>query len=343
MMYSLKTSLMKKIIAKKQRNQPFDYAASESYSLKPNEDPVVNNSYYFSAHDTNTDESFYCRLGIRSSHSEVWFYYANGKNRYVLKTMLFKEDAPLKVTKSENGWSITYRGELTKEDSKSVFSEFEGEFTSNEPPIDFFSHMPPIRTAKAMAGEKWNKQFFKEIQSNNQVHYEQTGRLKGTLKIDGYTAHIDLPCVRDHSYGKRDWNYMNNHLWIMAVNDKSQLNFSMVSYPAMTVLEVGNYKSEGKPMAYMLDASYDRALVSQGSVPERLKLELTLNDKSKLSIEAKRTDTETYLFQNGDYCLIEGIGDFTVNGEAFRGIIEIGSNRDKTRIFNGNDIRNLKV
>lgn len=341
--YKLKTLLMKNVIAKKQKDKPFDYIASENYTLDQDADPAVNNSYYFSAHGTETKESLYCRLGVRSSHSEVWFYYANGTNRYALKTMLYKENVPLKVDKSENGWRIEYRGELTREDNTKAEAEFEGEFTSEAPPVDFFSHMPPIRTAKAMAGEKWSRQFFDEVQSNNQVHYEQTGRLCGTLRIDGRSIPIDLPCVRDHSFGKRDWNYMNNHLWLMAVNDTSQLNFSMVSYPAMSVLEVGNYKAANKPMAYMTEATYDRSSVVKGSVPEKLELSLTLNDKSRLHIVAEKTDEERYLFQGGDYCLIEGVGEFTINGEPFRGIIEIGFNREKSRIFNGKDIHSLKV
>ena len=340
--YRLKTMLMKSIIAKKQKNQPFDYEASENFSLSPNDDSTINNSYYFSAHGTDKKESFYCRLGIRNCHSEVWFYYANGTNRYALKTMLYQEDVPLKVIRNEDGWLIAYRGELTREDNTKVAAEFEGKFTSEEPPIDFFSHMPPIRTAKAMAGEKWSKQFFAEVQSNNQVHYEQTGRLHGTLKVDGEFIELDLPCVRDHSFGKRDWNYMNNHLWLMAVNNTSQLNFSMVSYPALSILEVGNYKTAKNPMAYMLEASYDRSL-TVNSVPEKLELAVTLSNQSKLNITAKKVDEESYLFQNGDYCLVEGVGEFTINGEAYRGIMEIGFNREKARIFNGKDIQDLKV
>lgn len=341
--YKLKTLFMKKMISKKQKENPFDYIASENFTLNPNDDPVINNSYYFSAHGTSTGESFYCRLGIRNCHSEVWFYYANGIHRYALKTMLYQENIPLKVTQTEDGWKITYCGELAKEDNTKAAAEFEGEFTSKEAAIDFFSHMPPVRTAKAMAGEKWSRQFFAEVQNNNQVHYEQTGRLRGILKIDGEPISIDLPCVRDHSYGKRDWNYMNNHLWLMAVNDTSQLNFSMVSYPALSILEVGNYKAANCPMAYMLDASYDRSAVAEGCVPEKLELSVTLNDKNKLHIVAGKTDEESYFFQNGDYCLMEGVGEFTINGEPFRGIIEVGFNREKNRIFNGKEIRSLKV
>ncbi|MCH5163652.1 MAG: hypothetical protein J1F36_01400 [Clostridiales bacterium] len=339
--YKLKTLFMKKMIAKKQKNNPFDYEAGENYALSNNDDWSINNSYYFSAHGAK--ESLYCRLGIRNCHSEVWFYYSDGSELYVLKDMLFKGDVPLNVHRTALGWKVEYKGQLTKKDGLNVSAEFEGEYSSSEPPVDFFSHMPPIRTAKAMAGEKWSKEFFAEVQSNNQVHYEQTGRLVGLLKIEDKIHKIDLPCVRDHSYGKRDWNYMNNHLWLMAVNETSQFNFSMVSYPAMTLLEVGNFKRANKPMAFMIDASYDRSAVITGSAPNNLNLTIILNDKSKINVVINKTDEDAYLFQNGDYCLIEGIAQFTIGNEKYRGILEVGFNKDKNRIFNGKDLRKIKI
>lgn len=342
MCYALKTLFMKKMIAKKQKAKPFDYEASESFALSENDDETVNNSYYFSAHGVTTRESLYCRLGIRSCHSEVWFYYFDGINRYALKDMLYKDSVPLKVYKNESGWRVQYDGELTGKDGKKVIASFDGQYTSDQAPVDFFCHMPPVRTAKAMAGEKWSKQFFADVQSNNQVHYEQTGRLVGTLKIDGKVHNVDLPCVRDHSFGKRDWNYMNNHLWLMAVNETSQFNFSMVSYPAMSVLEVGNFKAENKPMAYMLQARYDRKAVL-GEAPDKSELSIVLDDKRKLSITVNKTDEESYVFQDGDYCLIEGIAEFTIDGEKYRGILEVGFNKEKSRFFNGKEVQRLKV
>lgn len=334
---------MKNIIAKKQKAQPFDFEAGEQFALRQEDDPTINNSYYFSAHSTITKESLYLRLGVRNCHSEVWFFYSYGTNRYALKSMIHKDNVPLQVFRSEKGWRVQYEGELTRGDGETVSAEFDGEYISNQAPVDFFGDMPPVRMAKAMAGEKWTKAFFSEVQSNNQVHYEQTGRLRGVLKIAGETHDVDLPCVRDHSFGKRDWNYMNNHLWLMAVNENSQLNFSMVSYPAMSILEVGNFKSANKPMAYMLEASYDRAAISGGAMPESMALSLILDDKRKLDVTVNKTDEETYLFQNGEYRLIEGIAEFTINGEEYRGILEVGFNQASARFFNGKEIRKLKI
>lgn len=341
-MYALKKVFMTKMIQKKQAKKPFDYEAGENYRLPADADNTVNNSYYFSAHDPISGISFYVRLGGRNCHSEVWFYFADGENSYVLTEMLYKENAPLKVCRVEKGWQVEYSGDALDKSGKRVKVELKGLFVSSETAIDFFSHMPAVRTATAMAQEKWNKTFFNEVQKNNQVHYEQLGRFEFKIVIDGKPAEYALPCVRDHSFGKRDWNYMNNHLWLMAVSSNEQLNFSMVSYPAMSILEVGNFKAADK-MKFIVKADYDRNVVAKGVNPDNLSLVLTLDDGATLEVKIEKTDEQTYLFQDGEYRLIEGIANFTINGKDFRGILEIGFNGNKERWFNGKSIQKLKV
>ena len=134
---------------------------------------------------------------------------------------------------------------------------FKGEFTSTNKYLDFTSDMPPIRMAKAIAQEKWDKSFFKELENvSGQTHYEQVGVLNIEYSVNTKEYKYSLPCVRDHSFGKRDWNYMNNHLWLMAVSPRGQFNYSLVSYPAISVLEVGNYIKENKTN-YLISADLD--------------------------------------------------------------------------------------
>ena len=341
MFYGLKTRIMRGVVARRQRNRPFDYTGAETYSLPADADQTVNNSYYFSAHDTEKRESLYCRLGLRTCHSEVWLYYAGREGRFVLERNLFDSDAPLQISRSENGWRIAFDASVTGPGGP-VRLQLNGEFTSDQPAVDFFSHMPPVRMAKAMAFEKWTRDYFAQVQSNNQVHYEQTGMLRGTLCIGGQERRIEMPCVRDHSFGKRDWNYMNNHLWMMAVNRRSQLNFSMVSYPAMTLLEVGNFKPDGAPMDYVVRASYDRAAVAAGSVTKQLRVTLQMQSGRTLQVNAGLEDVQNYPFQNGEYLLAEGVAHFEIDGVPHRGILEVGWNGAKERIYNGKKVEDLK-
>ncbi len=341
-LYSIKTAFMKSILKKKKQNQPFDYEAWENFALTGKEGNDINNSYYFSAHDYDKKQSLYIRLGLRNTHSEAWFVFLDGENSYVLTQNLYTENCPIKVYKKEDKWLVEFTGELVYNDCGKVNASFKGEFSSCAEPVDFFSHMATIRTAKAMAAEKWANGYFDEVQKNNQVHYEQLGSITGELKLGEKVQEIFLHCVRDHSFGRRDWNYMNNHVWLMAVAPESYINFSMVSYPAMTMLEVGNYKEKGQPMNFMIHADYDREQVVKGVVPDKLDLVFTMADKKKVNVKAKKIFETAYPFQDGEYTLIEGIGEFEIDGKLYRGIIELGFNKEKNRFFNGKQVSKLK-
>lgn len=338
MFYKLKVAFMKKMISKKQKNKPFDYESAENYLLDKDAPPTINNSYYFSAH-SEKGQSIYCRLGLRSTFSEVWFVYFDGKKAYSCDKMIYTVNCPLSVAKEGETWRVKFNGQLT--DGSSTFSaKFDGLFTSSEDAIDFFTHMPAIRTAKAMAFEKWNKNYFSEVQKNNQVHYEQTGSINGKLILNEEQIEINLPCVRDHSFGMRDWNYMNNHLWLMAVNEDSQFNFSMVSYPTMTLMEVGNFKQEKQ--RFLIKAEYDRNLVTE-SIPSDFVAEFTFDDGKKVKLKAEIENVIQYSFQDGQYLLNECLATFTIDDKKIRGIFEIGFNKEKARIFNGVEVRRLKA
>lgn len=345
MFYRIKTSILKRNIAEKQKT-PFDYEKAENYVLNQNDDDTINNSYYFSAHDFISRESFYCRLGLRNCHNEVWFCYEKGVEKYIYTEMLVPHgsESPLTVQKYNGNWRIKFHGYLSGNDGKKIVADFDGEFHSDGQAVDFFTHMPPIRTAKAMAQEKWSKKYFSEVRANNQVHYEQFGSLNGALRLgNGKKFEFSMPCVRDHSFGKRDWNYMNNHMWLMAVSENEQLNFSMVSYPAMTLLEVGNFKPDGKPMTFMLSADYDRAAVAKGVIPQNFALKLQLDDGNSLNVVTEKISEQVYVFQDGQYNLIEGIANYSINGKRYRGIFEIGANGDSSRIYNGKNTKKIRV
>ena len=162
------------------------------------------------------------------------------------------------------------------------------------------------------------------------------------IELDGKEYLLNLPCVRDHSFGKRDWDYMNNHLWIMAINGEKQLNFSMVSYPALKILEVGNFRLGEKEQKFMKEAHYDRGEVVLRDNPNCLKIEYVTEDGFIHQIESKIIHKREYSFE-GVYFFLENIAEFIIDGEIYRGILEIGFNKEEKRAYNGENIRGLKV
>lgn len=337
MFYNLKKKIMSRAIDKRNRQNPFDYQKAEHFSLDGVEDPRVNNSYYFSAHDGKM--SFFARLGKRVNADETWFVVYLDDKVYSLNQEFFPQgQSPVKVEKDDENWAVSYQGVLNDNDEIT----FQATFIAKHNPIDFTSDMPAERMATGIANEKWNKAFFEQLQNvSGQCHYEQEGVLEGQLTLNGKTVDFQLPCVRDHSFGKRDWNYMNNHLWLMAVSSDRQFNYSLVSYPVMSVLEVGNYRDEAG-MHYLRQAGLDFHEINKGTIPQELSLNVLLDNGQKISVLAKKITGVTYHFQDGQYILHENIAEFVIDGNSCRGILEIGFNRDSSRYFNQRNLNSIK-
>jgi hypothetical protein len=337
MFYRLKKGLMCRALEKRNKEKPFDYSYAENFTLDGETDALLNNSYYFSAH--SGEMSFFARLGKRVHEDETWFaLYLEGK-LYSLKQELFRSGgSPLIVEKDGEKWTLSFQGLLNEDDQVS----FGATFTPKQAPIDFTSNMPPERMAGAIANEKWSREFFNGLQNvSGQCHYEQEGVLEGQLTLNGKTMDFSLPCVRDHSFGKRDWNYMNNHLWLMAVSSSGQFNYSMVSYPVITALEVGNYRNESG-MHYMMQADLDFRQVGKGSIPQELSFTVLLDNQQAIKVQAEVLTGITYHFKNGQYILHENIAEFRIDGQTCRGILEIGFNSESKRFFNGRDLNGIK-
>lgn len=326
MFFSLKKNIMCRVLEK--RNQPFDYQLAENYALPPDADPLINNSYYFSAHDGSM--SVFARLGRRVSADETWFaLYLDGR-LYSLKQELFpRGQSPLVVGKEQDRWTVSFKGTLNDGDE----IDFRATFTGTQKPLNFGSDMPAVRKAVGMANEKWNKAFFNELKTiDGQCHYEQEGVLQGQFSLNGRPVDFALPCVRDHSFGKRDWNYMNNHLWLMAVSKELQFNYSLVSYPALSLLEVGNYRDQNG-QHFQLESDLDLRQIDR--VPGELSFRVKLDDGRVVPAEARMLAGVSYHFQDGAYALHEQIAEYTIDGKRSRGILEIGFNADSSRFFNG--------
>lgn len=337
MLYEIKKAIMRRAVDKRKKDNPFDYQYAENFSLEGIDDPMVNNSYYFSAHDGKM--SFYARLGRRVSQDETWFALLIDGKLYSLKEEVYPSGkSPLSVRKLNGKWEVSFRGMLNESDEV----EFEACFQAGQEPVDFTSNMPAVRMATGVANEKWSRELFSNLQNvSGQCHYEQEGTLEGKLSLNGSHVSFSLPCVRDHSFGRRDWNYMNNHLWLMAVSEDCQFNYSLVSYPVISVLEVGNFR-DGSGMHYMLEADLDFTLISKGDIPRELSLNVRLDDGRSIPVAAKVIDGISYHFQDGKYILHENIASFTIDGKECRGILEIGFNADSSRYFNQRDLKSIK-
>lgn len=342
--YYIKKRLMLASLSKRIKDQPFDLNRYETYQLPADASSFDINSYYFSAHTLN-GESLLIRKAVRGEgHCEIWFVYHSERGTFVNRQSAYhNEPIPLQVDLVEVGkkWRFTFKGKLVRmkidETKMASFSDeevevvAEGKFVSNTPIFDFTTHLDPTLLASALAKEKWDKRFQHDIKLNQQVHVEQQGQLSATLNIGDKRISFKGSAMRDHSFGRRDWDYMNKHMWLMAIIRKDEsLNLNRVSYPHMQRLLTGYYEKDGLVQQISLKTN-TASIPTIGGVPLDFKYHVDLQNGLRFDVRASVEVIIPFVFNEGKYVLFEGIGSFDINHRKARGIIEFGFNSDETR------------
>lgn len=334
---ALKRRVILNYLERKKKTEPFDTYVSETWSLPGDADINMNNSHFFTAAGI-AGESLSMRLGMRNgSDWEIFVLYRNGTRFLVQEKECYPSaEAPVRFTMIEAGkkWRIEFSGRL-KDSVSGELSEACAElvFEASMPIYDFMYHADVFNgMADSIAREKWNRSFFKEIGKNNQRHYEQTGHLLGTLSIDGTCVPIDLPCVRDHSFGRREWDMMNDHLWCLGLTEKGEaLCFSIVNYPAMKRIYSG-YTNIGSPVNLTLRdcevTAYDPDGGKGGNILEFI---CCFSGGCRHKVRISREANVTCPLGGGAFVFQEGLGSFEIDGIKARGTMEYG--------FNGNPDR----
>jgi hypothetical protein len=65
---------------------------------------------------------------------------------------------------------------------------------------------------------------------------EQSGRMQGTVTVDGTVYAFDTTAARDHSWGTRDWNYSQHWKWLHAQTEDTALHFWQIDVAGRTDL-----------------------------------------------------------------------------------------------------------
>ncbi len=341
MLFKFKKNSVKKKVIEQLNNVTFNYQLAENYQLEKQAAITMNNSYYFCAHSIDKKQSLIMRLENRVDYSEVWFYYSEGNNKYFLEQTNFTANPPLKIYNEEGIWYIRFSGVVKKNQKDQVRCTIDAQFSSSKDPIDYLTQTLPERFAIAIAQENWNIEDYKALDNKDYVSYEQVGTLNGKMLLEGQHSNFNIPCFRNHSYGKKDWNYLNNHLKLVALNENGSFSFAMNSNPKLSLFETGNYNYLNDNYK-VFSAKYERATLLRGTSPENLNIYIELDNKNKIGIHIKKLDEIIYYFQEGDYMIVEGIAEFLIEGRSYRGIIETGFNKDRMRWFNNKNIEKIR-
>lgn len=334
-LYPLKKVLILRSLEKRRSAHPFNAEMAEAYTIPQGADNSQNNSYYFSCHDT-AGTSLLIRHAQRGTKSvEVWFAFRDAAGReFISGTQLFAAgEEPTVVSCIEPGkrWTFSYDGEAKElSGGRTVRAKLDMAFEATGGIFEFGHDVDAGVMAEAIAREKWTRAYFAELQGNDQVHYEQPGRAAGTLSLDGEVIALNLPAMRDHSFGKRDWGYMNKHFWLMALlEDGRQLNANMVSYPVLKLMT--GYYEDGGQVIGVSAARILEDVVTPHEVPKAFTFEVRLTDGRTLSVACRCEAVFPFPFADGAYTIYEGVGAFELDGIKGRGILEFGWNGDVSR------------
>ena len=77
----------------------------------------------------------------------------------------------------------------------------------------------------------------------SQEHYEQFGRVEGTVRLDGKVLEMKSKGMRDRAFGMRDWGYMqryfSSYFWCGAMDSGDVYNVTMASLPTLSNAKFG--------------------------------------------------------------------------------------------------------
>jgi hypothetical protein len=221
-------------------------------------------------------------------------------------------------------WRVTFQGDMDLNGtSKKVNIDLH--FTAETPIVDFQNAMILEATAKAIAHAKWSRGFFEKLKDSKKQHFEQGGRLKGTIEIDGDTRQVDFPSMRDHSWGIRKWAGWKRHVWIGGMmENKEAFNLSMVQYDYMGQLSAG-FITEGEQIHYLREFPEIEDFATNPIFPETLDLKLKYSDGKEYHLKCSRNAFVPYNMDN-EYRINEGVSFGTVNGIPVKLVTEFGFN-----------------
>lgn len=84
---------------------------------------------------------------------------------------------------------------------------------------------------------------------------EQSGRIQGTVTVDGTVHEFDATAARDHSWGTRDWDYPQHWKWVHAQTPSTDLHFWQIQLAGRT--ELRGYVVRDGRLALVTDVDVD--------------------------------------------------------------------------------------
>ena len=227
-------------------------------------------------------------------------------------------------------WRLSYHGPLTEAaEGRVADGSVELSFDSTHPLYDYAASSDRRLVAEAIAAQRWNRRFFRQLKDLEQVHYEQFGRLAGRVASGGRTFELDLVSVRDHSFGSRDWSAWNRHYWLSGVSlDGHGFTAVAICYDFCGPLYAGfTTTPTGESDAIVACTPLEEIARTQ-PWPERGTLEIETRSGRRHRLGFHRQGVFPYVMDDV-YLMREGIGAFELDGRPMWGLCEFGFKKER--------------
>ncbi len=310
--------------------------------LKHTNNQIVdfNDSSYF-AGLSETGFSFVSRMAFRSKKpNENWLkVHIPGEGIWGFENLEMEEGNGFKqggfeyvCIKPGELWKIKYQGVIYKgKEEKKIKIDLDWE--SIAPVIDFDVEGTSMeQVASQIAKEKWNPGFFRKLKEIHKVHYEQAGRLKGSIQLDGVTHELDLAGIRDHSFGSRNWNDWERHIWYLGLlEDGRFFNISIVNYDFIKDLKAGFLLDGNRYITHVKTPSF-KDLNLHEVLPTQVAFEVQ-EKKGESEKAVKVIMKEFFPFIMDDvYHIRQAKAEFEYDGVKGIGIAEMGINLKRYKL-----------
>lgn len=229
----------------------FEYANRRVPALPGTDPEHYNDSFVFQASDEE-GRLFMTRLGFRGGgrEAEVWLWMVIDGKKYVN----VKELVPLKgsddgisieaaglsyhcLDDENNTWRIRYDGKMKP---GNIQCKVDVTFTASSAMYHSGIHMDPMTVARAMSEMPWSREYFERLSSENQTRIEQGGQLTGTVTLGTRKHKLDMLSIRDHSWGKRDWTFINRYIWnVISFTEDVMIKGRAYNYMVYTTVDYG--------------------------------------------------------------------------------------------------------
>ncbi len=223
-------------------------------------------------------------------------------------------------------WDIQYEGPVFQEDkTENIIVDLQWRVTS--PILNFDkAGSDPGQVAEQIAKKPWSRTFFKRLHEIHLVHYEQGGELTGTVTWRRKTHDVRLRGVRDHSFGRREWETWRRHIWFLGILDDGRFfNISLIDYDFVNDLRAGFIFDGEKYVTFSKTPSFAE-LDLKSPLPHELKFNITV-EKGTPPVTVGVSMKQFFPFtMDGVYHIREAKAEFVYGDTRGIGIAEMGVN-----------------